>query len=76
VSFLILKDVTKSFGGLLAVNKVNLQVNQGELISIIGPNGAGKSTLLNLITGFVPLTRGEIWFKGAKISGKVGIPLY
>jgi branched-chain amino acid transport system ATP-binding protein len=73
IPLLKLKNVSKNFGGLLAVNNVNLEINQGELVSIIGPNGAGKSTLLNLITGFVPLSKGEIWFKGAKISG---IPAY
>ncbi len=45
-----LKEVNKSFGGLLAVNKVNLSVSKGELRALIGPNGAGKTTLLNLIT--------------------------
>jgi ABC-type branched-subunit amino acid transport system ATPase component len=73
IPLLQLKNVSKNFGGLIAVNNVNLEINQGELVSIIGPNGAGKSTLLNLITGFVPLSKGEIWFKGAKISK---IPAY
>jgi ATPase subunit of ABC transporter with duplicated ATPase domains len=46
-----LRDVNKSFGGLVAVGDLDLQVNQGEIISIIGPNGAGKTTVFNLITG-------------------------
>ena len=50
-TILKLVEVNKAFGGLLAVNKVNLSVEKGELRALIGPNGAGKTTLLNLITG-------------------------
>jgi branched-chain amino acid transport system ATP-binding protein len=63
-----LKDVNKSFGGLLAVNKVNLSVNKGELRALIGPNGAGKTTLLNLITGTLRATSGQIFFQRKEIT--------
>lgn len=57
---LALRGVTKSFGGVLAVADVDMQVGQGEIHAIIGPNGAGKSTLLNLITGLYPADSGTI----------------
>ncbi|MEW6376218.1 MAG: ABC transporter ATP-binding protein [Thermodesulfobacteriota bacterium] len=59
-----LKEVSKSFGGLIAVNRVNLSVMRGELRALIGPNGAGKTTLLNLINGTLPVSGGQIFFKG------------
>ena len=63
-----LKEVNKSFGGLLAVNKVNLSVSKGELRALIGPNGAGKTTLLNLITGTLRASSGKIFFKDKEIT--------
>jgi branched-chain amino acid transport system ATP-binding protein len=63
------ESVTKKFGGLIAVNNVDLEVEEGEIIGIIGPNGAGKSTLLNLIAGVYKPTSGTIQFNGEKISG-------
>ena len=63
-----LKEVNKSFGGLLAVNKVNLSVSKGELRALIGPNGAGKTTLLNLINGTLTVSGGHIFFKGKEIT--------
>jgi len=61
-------NLTKKFGGLAAVNSVNLKVNQGEILSIIGPNGAGKSTLFKLITGFLKPTAGRITFMDEDIT--------
>jgi branched-chain amino acid transport system ATP-binding protein len=64
-------DISKRFGGLLAVDKVSLHVRQGELLGIIGPNGSGKTTLVNLITGFVKPDSGRVIFKGLDITGKM-----
>lgn len=58
------KQVSKHFGGLKAVDCVDMQVKQGEIFGIIGPNGAGKTTFFNLCAGTYPVTSGEIWFDG------------
>jgi branched-chain amino acid transport system ATP-binding protein len=63
------EKVTKYFGGLAAVSKVDFNVEQGEIVGLIGPNGAGKTTLFNLISGALPLKSGVIKFKGDKITG-------
>ncbi len=63
------EKVTKYFGGLAAVSKVDFNVERGEIVGLIGPNGAGKTTLFNLISGALPLKSGVIKFKGEKISG-------
>jgi branched-chain amino acid transport system ATP-binding protein len=63
------KNLTKSFGGLIAVNNLKLEINEGEIVGLIGPNGAGKTTVFNLITGFFPPTNGTILFKGQRING-------
>lgn len=62
------KELTKDFVGLRAVNNVNFRVSQGELRSIIGPNGAGKTTFLNLISGHLKPSEGQIIFKGKDIT--------
>jgi branched-chain amino acid transport system ATP-binding protein len=62
-------NVTKSFGGLMAVNDVSFELKKGELSSIIGPNGAGKTTLFNLLTGHIKPDRGRIAFEGKNITG-------
>ena len=64
------KDVTIRFGGLVAVNLLNIEVNKGEIIAIIGPNGAGKTTAFNLITGVYTPTEGDVLFNGEKINGR------
>ncbi|MFH1952656.1 MAG: ABC transporter ATP-binding protein [Pseudomonadota bacterium] len=61
--------VTKRFGGLTAVNKVTLRVEEGQIHSIIGPNGAGKTTLFNMLTGEIPVSDGEIYFREKKVTG-------
>ncbi len=62
------KNVTRAFGALKAVDAVDFQVREGEILGLIGPNGAGKTTLVNLVTGTYPLTGGEISFKGTPIT--------
>jgi len=63
-----IKNITKRYGGLTAVNDVSFDVKAGEILSVIGPNGAGKSTLFKLISSFVPATSGEVLFNGERIS--------
>ncbi len=62
------RNLTKSFGGVVAVKNVSLQFNPGELCSIIGPNGAGKTTFFNLLTASFPPTSGQIFFKGMETT--------
>ena len=69
-SLLEVRGVSKNFGGIKAVDGVSFSVRSGQIKAIIGPNGAGKTTLFNLISGFYPLTSGEILFKGKRISGQ------
>ena len=63
------KGVSKYFGGLAAISRVDFHVDQGEIVGLIGPNGAGKTTLFNLISAALTLSGGEIRFRGRKISG-------
>jgi branched-chain amino acid transport system ATP-binding protein len=63
------RGLCRSFGGLKAVESVNLVVRPGEILSIIGPNGAGKTTLFNCLTGLVPPSRGAVFFNGHNITG-------
>ena len=63
------------FGGLLAVNQVALQVDEGQIVSLIGPNGAGKTTVFNCLTGFYKPSAGSIRFKGEEVSGVPGFRL-
>ena len=67
--FLEVKQVSKSFGGLKAVNRVTLAVKKGQVVSLIGPNGAGKTTLFNLITGVFYPEEGDIFFNDHRITG-------
>jgi branched-chain amino acid transport system permease protein len=69
-AILSLAGVRKAFGGLVAVNDVSFALRAGEIVALIGPNGAGKSTIFNLVTGVLPLTAGDIAFKGEPISGR------
>lgn len=61
--------LTKRFGGLAALNAVDLKMLQGEIVSLIGPNGAGKTTFFNLLTGVIQPEQGEIFFSGETIQG-------
>ncbi|AXF55399.1 ABC transporter ATP-binding protein [Salicibibacter kimchii] len=64
------KDLTKAFGGLTAVDNVDVGIEKGKITAIIGPNGAGKSTLFNVISGFYPTTKGTVVFNGEDITKK------
>ncbi len=64
------KNLTKKFGGLTAVNDFSFEIKRGEFIGLIGPNGAGKTTVFNLISGFEKPSSGSIRFDGIDISGK------
>jgi len=69
MSLLDLKRVTKRFGSLLAVNSVDLALDEGEILGIIGPNGAGKSTLFNIIAGLETPSAGTVHFRSRPIAG-------
>lgn len=68
MSALTVEEVTRSFGGNMALGGVSLAVDPGELLAVIGPNGAGKSTLFNVITGMTPATSGRILVDGADVT--------
>jgi branched-chain amino acid transport system ATP-binding protein len=69
VSLLSVKDVTKRFGGLTAVDTVSFEVHEGTIKALIGPNGAGKSTLFNALTGFERPDSGSVMFDGSEMVG-------
>lgn len=64
------EHVTKIFGGLVAVNDVDMVIEEGMILGLIGPNGAGKTTLFNCVTGVYPITSGEMYFKGERITNE------
>ncbi|MEW6231030.1 MAG: ABC transporter ATP-binding protein [Chloroflexota bacterium] len=66
---LAVQNISKRFGGLLALNRVSLSVQEGEILGIIGPNGAGKTTLFNVINGVYPPQNGQVTFRGENITG-------
>jgi branched-chain amino acid transport system ATP-binding protein len=65
-----LRTVTMRFGGLVAINALDLTINQGEIFALIGPNGAGKTTVFNVVTGLFYPSEGEVRFNGDRIDGK------
>lgn len=67
---LTVKNLSKSFGGVVAVEHVSFNVREKEIVAVIGPNGAGKTTLFNVISGVLPITSGETQFVGKSIVGK------
>jgi len=69
VPILKTEQLTKNFGALCAVNKLDLEIQPGELVGLIGPNGAGKSTVFNLISGFLKPDSGRVIFRGKDITG-------
>jgi branched-chain amino acid transport system ATP-binding protein len=68
MNFLEIRNLTKEFGKLRAVNNVSFEVQKGSLVAIIGPNGAGKSTLFNLFTGYFAVSSGKVIFKDEEIT--------
>ena len=64
-----IKDINVKFGGVTALNNVNLHVNEGEIAALIGPNGAGKTTVFNIVTGYYTPTSGNVILDGESISG-------
>ena len=69
MALLEIRNVSRNFDGVLAVDDINLDIQAGQLVSIIGPNGAGKTTLFNLITGTDQVTAGQITFEGQSLIG-------
>ncbi|MBI3325875.1 MAG: ABC transporter ATP-binding protein [Nitrospinae bacterium] len=66
---LTIESLSRDFGGLKALQRVNLTIEKGEIFALIGPNGSGKTTLFNVITGVFPPSEGHIWLDGREISG-------
>ena len=66
-NILRIENATMQFGGVVAVDNMNLEINQGEIVALIGPNGAGKTTAFNVVTGVYQPTNGAVWFQGKKI---------
>ena len=64
------QNLTKKFGGLTAVDSVDIEVSEGEILGVIGPNGAGKTTFFSLVGGFIEPTEGQVWFDGNEITGQ------
>jgi branched-chain amino acid transport system ATP-binding protein len=69
MAILELRNVTRRFGGLVAVNNLNFSVNAGEIVALIGPNGAGKTTAFSMISGFQKPNAGSIFFDGKDVTG-------
>ncbi|MDR1894165.1 MAG: ATP-binding cassette domain-containing protein [Spirochaetales bacterium] len=66
-----IENATTRFGGLVANDHINMEIEKGDIVGLIGPNGAGKSTIFKSIVGFNPLSEGRIFFKGQSLSGKM-----
>ena len=66
-NILKIENATMQFGGVVAVDNLNLEINEGEIVALIGPNGAGKTTAFNVVTGVYQPTNGAVWFNGEKI---------
>ena len=69
MSLLEIRNASKRFGGIQAIDRVSFSVQPGEILGMIGPNGAGKTTLFNLVTGDIALDEGSIVFAGRDITG-------
>ncbi len=69
-ALLQVKDLSKRFGGIVALDGFNIRIHSGELVGLIGPNGAGKTTVFNLLSGVLRPSRGQIFFDGMNITGR------
>jgi len=63
------RKLSKRFGGLIALDNLDIRVEKGKITGLIGPNGAGKTTFVNVVTGFLTPDSGKVWFKGKEITG-------
>ena len=63
------KNVVKKYGDFTAVENINFNIKEGEIVGLLGPNGAGKSTTMNMLTGFIEPTEGEIIIRGKRFGG-------
>ena len=63
------RELYKNFGGIQAISDLSFELAEGELLGLIGPNGSGKTTAVNLITGFVKPTKGDVFYRGRRITG-------
>lgn len=70
-ALLKVEGLSKRFGGVIAVDDVSFELQQGEALGIIGPNGSGKTTSVNLITGFVKPTSGKVIYRGRNVTGRM-----
>lgn len=70
MKILELKEISKNFGGLRAVDNVSLSMDEGQILALIGPNGAGKSTVFNCIAGVYPPTSGDVLLGGERVTGE------
>ena len=63
------EDLSRHFGAVTAADNINVAIEQGEVVGLIGSNGAGKTTFINMVTGYLPPSKGKIWFDGKDIRG-------
>ena len=69
-NLLEIEQLSVCFGGLQALDRVDLSINEGEILGLIGPNGAGKTTLFNVITGLTAPSHGQLRWQGNSLAGK------
>lgn len=69
MDYIAVEDIVKTFGGIMALNRVSFSLDKGTVLGIIGPNGCGKTTLVNVITGFIKPNSGKVYYQGRDITG-------
>jgi branched-chain amino acid transport system ATP-binding protein len=70
LKLLEINEITKRFGGLIAIDGISFEISQGEILGLVGPNGAGKTTLFNCISGYYQVSSGKIFFEGRDITNR------